>query len=57
MTGGISLNETLPAKPPGEDGAWISEKAWGETFRLSKLNNFTDFIKLYEKAENLAIFR
>ena len=48
FTGGLALEEKMPIKPACE---WLSAKAWGEIFRLSKLSIFTDFYKDFE--ENL----
>ncbi|BFI29560.1 dynein axonemal heavy chain [Marchantia polymorpha subsp. ruderalis] len=41
MTGGVAL-EKEPDKPEGPDALWINDKIWGELYRLSKLENFTD---------------
>ena len=48
LTGGLALDEKLPMKPVCD---WLSIKAWGEIFRLSKLAVFKDFYKDFE--ENL----
>ena len=42
LTGGVSLGDELPANP-GE--GWLTEKLWGEINRMSKLTNFTGFLK------------
>jgi len=48
LTGGLALDEKMPIKPISD---WLSSKAWGEIFRLSKLTDFKDFYKDFE--ENL----
>lgn len=40
MTGGISLGGELPSIPAD----WISEKTWGELYRLNELKNFKGFL-------------
>ncbi|EFJ27757.1 hypothetical protein SELMODRAFT_94851 [Selaginella moellendorffii] len=40
MTGGIALDKQ-PAKPAGEATAWLSDKAWGELYRLSQKEAFS----------------
>lgn len=46
LTGGVSLGEELPENPCKE---WLSERLWGELNRMSKLTNFTGFMKHYSK--------
>lgn len=41
LTGGVSLGEELPENPTD----WLSEKLWGELFRLDKLPTFKGFLK------------
>lgn len=50
LTGGISLGESIPEIPC----AWLSEKLWGEMYRLDKLpafngwlQHFTDNVEYY----------
>ena len=40
LTGGVSLGEALPEIPC----SWVSEKMWGELFRLDKLPSFKGFL-------------
>ena len=40
LTGGLILDSKMPAKPTQE---WLSDKAWGESVRVSSLTNFKGF--------------
>lgn len=40
LTGGVSLDSSLPPNP---DTSWISEKSWGEIYRLSALPSYKNF--------------
>jgi dynein heavy chain len=46
LTGGVSLGEELAPNPAPE---WLSEKLWGEVNRMSKLTNFTGYLKHFNK--------
>jgi dynein heavy chain len=46
LTGGVSMGETLPDNPAS---GWISEKLWGEMFRLDKLPKFKGFLDHFMK--------
>lgn len=38
LTGGVALSDYLPQKP--KKGDWISQKCWGEIYRLSQMQRF-----------------
>jgi dynein heavy chain len=46
LTGGVSLGEELGQNPAPE---WLSERLWGEINRMSKLTNFTGYLKHFNK--------
>jgi len=50
LTGGVALSDHLPEKPKSN---FISDKSWGEIFRLSDLEGFKDFYKTFYDEENL----
>jgi dynein heavy chain len=52
LTGGVSLGDELPPNPVAD---WLSEKLWGEINRMSKLTNFTGFLKHF--AKNLVFYK
>lgn len=45
LTGGLALEEKMPPKPVCN---WLSAKAWGEIFRLSKLSAFSGLTQEFE---------
>ena len=49
LTGGLALDENMPKKP---DEPWLSQKSWGEIFRLSKFEVFTTFVKDFKEKLN-----
>jgi dynein heavy chain len=51
LTGGVSLGEEMPEIP----ASWISEKMWGEAFRLDKLKNIKGFLDIFKN--ELAFFK
>jgi hypothetical protein len=50
LTGGIALSSHLPEKPKAD---FISDKSWGEIYRLSDLEGFPDFYKHFYDDDNL----
>lgn len=50
LTGGVSLGEELPTNP---DPTWISERQWGEIFRMSLLSSFKGFIEDFSKNKDI----
>jgi dynein heavy chain, axonemal len=44
LTGGVALDDKLPDIP---HSTWITAKMWGEVYRLSQLNGFTEFYKSF----------
>jgi hypothetical protein len=38
----VALDDFLPEKPKNSD--WISAKNWGEIYRLSLINKFSEFM-------------
>ncbi len=43
LTGGVAIDDYLPDKPKNSE--WISQKCWGEIYRLSTMNKFDVFLK------------
>ena len=43
LTGGVALTDYLPEKP--KKGDWISQKSWGEIYRLSQMERFDVVLK------------
>jgi dynein heavy chain len=43
LTGGVALGEEMPNVP----ASWVSEKMWGEAFRLDKLKHFKGFLEIF----------
>ena len=43
LTGGVALSDYLPEKP--RKGDWISQKSWGEIYRLSQMERFDQLMK------------
>ena len=52
LTGGVALDSNLPPNPSPD---WISEKMWGEIYRLSNLSAFSDFMNEFKS--NLSEWR
>lgn len=46
LTGGVPLNDYLPDKPKKSD--WISQKSWGEIYRLSLMEKFDALLKSFQ---------
>lgn len=46
LTGGVPLNDYLPDKPKNSD--WISQKSWGEIYRLSLMEKFDALLKSFQ---------
>jgi dynein heavy chain, axonemal len=43
LTGGVALDGSLPDKPKNSD--WLSQKSWGEIYRLSRMDRFDVVLK------------
>jgi dynein heavy chain len=46
LTGGVPLNDYLPDKPNNSN--WISQKSWGEIYRLSLMEKFDSLLKSFQ---------